>query len=195
MQDRGLTPSERRAGGITGSPWRNWIGAKKPVWRFAILLFAGLGVFYAGYALFSASPYLNTLLRLIATASAAVLSVLGFEAHADGTVVMGTAFAFRVVRGCDGLEPVGFLLAATLATPAPIRMRCLFAAVGAAFLLTLNLARLVSLAVMDVYFPSLTDAMHWEAWPAITIVVVLAMWVVWVRRMRLRDHAIGQERS
>jgi exosortase/archaeosortase len=78
--------------------------------------------------------------------AAAALSALGYEARADGAVVTGAAFAFRVVRGCDGLEPIGFLLAAALATPAAVRTRCLFTLAGGVFLLLLNLVRLVSLA-------------------------------------------------
>lgn len=147
-------------------------------------------MFYAGYALLSASEYFVSALQWTASASAAVLGALGHEVRVDGAVVTGSAFAFRVVRGCDGLEPIGFLLAATLATPAPIRTRLLFAVVGAAFLLALNLARLVSLALMDVYFPSLTDTMHWEAWPAVTIVIVVLLWLSWVRRLRLAGHAV-----
>lgn len=171
--------------------WRDWIAAKRPVWRFTVLLFAGLAVFYVGYALFSASRYLEPLLRLIASISAAVLSTLGYEARADGAVVTGPAFAFQVVRGCDGLEPVGFLLAAALATPTPVRTRCLFAFVGGVFLLALNLMRLVSMALVDVYFPRLTEAMHVNAWPAVTIVVVALLWVCWVRRIRLTGHVFG----
>jgi exosortase/archaeosortase family protein len=148
-------------------------------------------VFYAGYALFSASRYMGGFLRVIASISAAGLSALGYEARADGAVVMGRAFAFQVVRGCDGLEPVGFLLAAALATPATVRTRCLFALVGTVFLLALNLVRLVSLALVDVYFPRLTEAIHWNAWPAVLIVVVVLLWVCWVRRVRLTGHAFG----
>ena len=99
--------------------WRDWIAAKKPVWRFTVLLFAGLAVFYAAYALFSASRYMGGFLRLIASISAAALSALGYEARADGVLVTGPAFAFQVVRGCDGLEPVGFLFKPGVQRKAP----------------------------------------------------------------------------
>lgn len=183
---------ERGARSLVPRAWRDWIAAKKPVWRFTLLLFAGLAVFYyAGYGLFSASRYMEGFLRLVASVSAAVLSALGYETRVDGAVVTGPAFAFQVVRGCDGLEPVGFLLAAALATPTAVRTRCLFAIVGGVFLLALNLVRLVSLALADVYFPRLTEAIHLNAWPAVIIVVVVLLWVCWVRRVRLTGHAFG----
>jgi hypothetical protein len=78
---------------------RDWIAAKKPVWRFTVLLFAGLAVFYAGYALFSASRYFGPFLRLIASLSAAGLSALGYNARADGAVVTGPALALGVRTG------------------------------------------------------------------------------------------------
>jgi len=184
-------PAERGARTLVPRAWRDWIAAKKPVWRFTVLLFAGLAVFYAGYAFFSASRYMGGFLRLIASISAAALSALGYEAQADGALVTAPAFAFQVVRGCDGLEPVGFLLAAALATPAAVRTRCLFALVGGVFLLALNLVRLVSLALVDAYFPQITEAIHWNAWPGVTIVVVVLLWVYWVRRVRLTGHAFG----
>ena len=171
--------------------WRDWIAAKKPVWRFTVLLFTGLAVFYAGYTLFSTSRYMEGFLRLIASISAAALSALGYETRADGAVVMGRAFAFEVVRGCDGLEPVGFLLAAALATPATVRTRCLFALVGGVFLLALNVVRLVSLALVDAYIPRLTEAIHWNVWPAVIIVVVVLLWVCWARRAGLTDWKVG----
>lgn len=184
-------PSERGARTLVPRAWRDWIAAKRPVWRFTLLLFAGLAVFYAGYGLFSASDYMDGFLRVIASISAAVLSALGHEARVDGAVVMGPAFAFEVVRGCDGLEPAGFLLAAALATPATARTRCLFALVGGAFLLALNLVRLVSLALVDAYIPRLTQAIHWNVWPGLTVLVVVLVWVCWARRVRLTGHAFG----
>jgi len=184
-------PSERGARTLVPRAWRDWIAAKRPVWRFTLLMLAGLGVFYAGYGLFSASRYMGGFLRLIASISAAGLSALGYHARADGMVVTAPAFAFRVVKGCDGLEPVGFLLAAAFATPAPMRTRCLFALVAGVSLLLLNLVRLVSLALVDVYFPRLTEAIHWNAWPAVTIIVVVLLWVCWVRRAGLTDWKVG----
>jgi exosortase/archaeosortase family protein len=177
--------------GFSHQPLRNWIAAKKPVWRFTVLLFAGLAVFYAGYGLFSASDYMDGFLRLIATISAAVLSALGHQARVNGAVVMGPAFAFEVVRGCDGLEPMGFLLAAALATPATLRTRGLFALVGGVFLLLLNLVRLVSLALVDAYIPRLTQAIHWNVWPGFTVLVVVLVWVCWARRAGLTDWKVG----
>lgn len=189
--EKGFSHQQRFIHQLIPRAWRDWFAAKKPVWRFTGLLFAGLALFYAGYALFSASRYSETLLRMIASISATALSALGYEARADGVLVTGPAFAFQVVRGCDGLEPVGFLLAAALATPAAVRTRGLFALVGGVFLLAVNLMRLVSLALVDVYFPRLTEAMHWNAWPAVIIVVVVLLWVCWVRRVRLTGHAFG----
>jgi exosortase/archaeosortase family protein len=167
------------------------VAAKWPVLRFVLLLGAGLGLFYAGYALYSASGYFESWLELTAAASGAGLSALGYEANVNGTIVAGSGFAFRVVRGCDGLEPIGFLLAASLATPAVWSRRLSFALVGAVFLLAMNLARLVSLAIVDVYFPWLTAAAHWNAWPAVTVVVVVVLWVFWASRTQWTDRKIG----
>lgn len=189
-KDTGHSP-ERGARTLIPRAGREWIAQRRPVWRYTLLLSAGLAVFYAVYALFSASRYMEPLLRLVASISAAALNALGYEAGAAGAVVSAPAFSFRVVRGCDGLEPVGFLLAAALATPATLKTRCLFALVGSVFLLALNLVRLVSLAMMDVYFPRFTEAIHWNAWPAVTIVVVVVLWLCWVRHLRLTGHAFG----
>lgn len=186
--ERGRQGSEK---GLSHQPLRDWIAAKRPVWRFTILLFTGLTVFYVGYALFSQSRYMEGVLRLTASISAAALSALGQEARADGALVIAPAFAFQVVGGCDGLEPVGFLLAVALATPTAVKIRGLFALVGTGFLLILNLVRLVSLGLVGAYFPGVTNALHWNAWPAFTIVVVVLLWICWVRRVRLTGHAFA----
>jgi len=148
-------------------------------------------VFYGSYALFSASTYADSLLRLIAAVSGAGLSALGYEARVSGVIVTGQEFAFRVVRGCDGLEPVGFLWAAVFATPATLPKKCQFAAFGGAVLLLLNLLRVVSVALVDVHFPTVAEAVHWNAWPAAIILIVVVLWLCWVRRIRLVGDAIG----
>ncbi len=193
VRDRSRIPTNghRREKGFSHQPWRDWIAAKKPVWRFTALLALGLAVFYAAYAFFSASRYSEGLLGVIASISAAALSALGHEARADGALVIAPTFAFQVVRGCDGLEPVGFLLAAALATPARRWTRGLFAVIGGVFLLAMNLVRLVSLALVDAYFPRVTEVTHWNVWPAVTIVVVVLLWVCWVRRIWLSSDAFA----
>lgn len=159
--------------------------------RFTFFLLTGLAVFYAANAFFSTSRYLKPFLGLIASTSAAALDMLGYEAHANGLEVTAPAFAYRVVGECDGLEPVGFLVAAAFATPAAMKTRCLFALGGALFLFALNIVRLVSLAMAEAHIPRFTDALHWNVWPVLLIVAVLLLWVSWVRRCRWTDRIVG----
>jgi len=72
-----------------------------------------------------------------------------------------------------------------------MKKRCLFAPVGGLFLLAMNLVRLVSLALVDAHFPQFTAAIHWNVWPAVIIVVVVLLWVWWVRGVRMAGHAFG----
>lgn len=87
----------------------------------------------------------------------------------------------QIIRGCDAIEPVAAFAAAVLASPLPTRAKVPGVLVGALVLVAINQARLVSLFLVGVYFPSVFDFIHLDVWQAALIVLAVCCWAIWVQ--------------
>ncbi len=165
-----------------GRAWRDWLESKGPVVRFVVLFALLMGAFYAVYLPFSGEEGIfGTYLALIAKGSGAILRLVGQDVTVDGTVLDSSRFGISIVRGCDGVEATALFAAAVLASPVALRARILFALAGAAALVAINLLRNVTLFLVGVYYPKAFDRIHFEAWPGVLIVLVLASWLIWAQ--------------
>lgn len=160
------------------------------VLRFLGTLFLGLIIFYLGYSYISATQQLEGLLQLIATTTSAMLDGMGFAVMTRGTVIHSSGMTLQIAKGCDGLEPIGFLVCAALATPTRFRARIFFAIIGAACLVVLNVFRIISIVIVADYDPQLAMVAHWNVWPALIIVFIVLSWVAWLRRIQRMDHEL-----
>jgi exosortase/archaeosortase family protein len=164
--------------GANGSAARGL--ARHPVVRFvggfALLLIAF-------YLLTLTPPYRDVLrgwLRLNARVAGAVLNVLGQGVTVQGTQVSSPAFSIDIHRGCDATEPLALYVAALLAFPARGCRKPLGLLVGAALLLALNQARVVSLFFVGKLWPRAFDLMHGEIWQVLFILLALVLWAWWI---------------
>lgn len=158
-----------------------WLKAGGPVVRFILLFVVLIGVFYAIYIPWSQTGVYHLYLRSIAKAVYAVLHVLGFDAEVNGVSVILPDFRLKVIPGCDAMEAIGLFGSAVLAFPAARWARLIFACIGTAGILVINVLRLGTLVLVGAYFPDAFKTIHWDLWPALLILYVLAFWVVWIR--------------
>ncbi len=194
-EERGRAPSEAPAR-LTGKTDDNrrapWFKAKGPVLRFFVLFCLLIGVFYAVYIPWSQTGVYQHYLGAIAKAVYATLYVLGFDADLEGPVVGTTAFHTKIVAGCDAMEAIGLFGSAVLAFPAALRARLIFVCIGTVGILAMNVVRLATLVLVGTYFRSVFDTIHWDLWPALLILYVLAFWFVWIRWTR-RYRGLGSD--
>ena len=157
---------------------------KRPVLRFLLVLAVSLVGFEVAFHLWiDPSEFFQEYLRLNAGLSASVLQALGDDATATGTLLSSSTFSLEIRRGCDAVQVTGFFLLVMLASPVSVTLwrRLPALAIGAALLLTINLARIVSLYYAGIYFPSAFNAMHVDIWQPAFILLALLLWVAWVR--------------
>lgn len=114
-----------------------------------------------------------------AQATAFVLRVLGEDAQAGGMRLASPRYVMGIARGCDGLDPLALMLAATVAFPTTARRRVAAIAVGTVGIAAFNLFRLVTLYYIGVHWPSAFETFHVEVWQPVFAVVVLASWLGW----------------
>jgi exosortase family protein XrtM len=167
--------------GALTDEWRTWWRAKAPVLFFGARFVALIVLLYAFLALPAADHALYGYLQANAWLSNGILNVLGQGTHvSDVTIASSTTpFAIAIRRGCDAVEPTWLLCAAILAFPGPWKRKLAGMLAGVVVLQLLNLVRIVSLYLVGSRFPSMFPSMHLEIWPALFIVVAIALFIGW----------------
>ena len=94
-----------------------------------------------------------------------------------------------VLPRCDSYQASAVLLAGILAFPAPLARKWIGAAVGVAFLMLLNLGRLVVLLWVSLEHPTLFQTMHFEVLPGVFLLVALGLWLGWMSWVRRAPSA------
>jgi exosortase H (IPTLxxWG-CTERM-specific) len=161
--------------------WGNWWRSKAPVLFFAAKFGGLIILLYVILALPAADQALYGYLRANAWLSNGILNLLGQGTHvSDVTIASSTTpFAIAIRRGCDAVEPTWLLCAAILAFPGPWKRKLVGMLAGIVILQVLNLVRIVTLYMIGARFPSVFASMHLEVWPALFIVVAIALFIGW----------------
>lgn len=155
-----------------------------PVARF-LALFGGLvGAYYAVALWRPFDRALYDYLAANAQIAGACLRCLGVQAQVHGLSITSPVFAIAVRRGCDGIEPAWIFSAAVMAFPKPLRRKLAVLPVGIILILAVNVVRIVSLFLIGWRLPLIFPFAHLELWPAAFMVLVIVMWVWWVRPPR-----------
>lgn len=131
--------------------------------------------------------------RGIAVVSAAVLNGIGQNVVLSGTTLTSGPYGVSIRNGCNGVEAMAFLAAATLAFPAPWRKRVMAALAGCALVQVLNLIRIVTLYLLQRYAPQYFELFHLAIWQTIIGGACIAFFYAWTRRaMPMNDVAHGR---
>jgi len=129
--------------------------------------------------------------RGVAALSTALLNLLGQHVVRTGTLLMAGNAAVSVRNGCNGIEAMVFLIAATLAFTAPWRQRVIAAVAGSLLVQVLNLIRVVSLFLLQRYQPQLFELFHLAIWQTIIGGASVGFFYTWTRRVAVVDVAHG----
>jgi len=131
-----------------------------------------------------------------AVASADILHLFGYaDMTRNGTSLVSPRGSITVARGCDAVEPAALFISAVLASPVILRSRLIAVAVGTAFIMLLNLFRIITLFLCAVHWPAAFDIMHLDIWQTAFIIFALALWGVWAawatRKKRLKPANVS----
>lgn len=116
-----------------------------------------------------------------------VLRVVSFQAFVTGASILVGRHPIEITPDCTPLMPTGVLWVAIAVFPATLSWRLAGALVGALALWLYNLCRiLVMIAVLNTH-PSWFEFVHIYMWQTLTLVVVIGLFLIWLRfepRMR-----------
>jgi len=154
--------------------------------RFALLCL----LFYIPIAIPAVSRFtVDPFTRGLASASGAILNLLGQKVLSEGSVIRGRDFAVDIKNGCNAVEAVAFLAAAILAFEAPIGLRIAGAIGGSVLLEVLNLLRIVSLYLLGKYKRDLFDMFHLAVWQSVMFGAAVLIFLIWTSRAT--RHAVA----
>ena len=168
----------------TGSAARkkrsDWTRGKRPIFQFVGLFV----VLLVGFYLLTFLPFMNKgflpyYLELNARSSAAVLSLFGEAARANGTMVSSPRYSVDIHHGCDALEPSVLFIAAVLAFPSSWLLKIPGLLAGTIILSIINLFRIVTLFYTGIHFQQSFEFMHEDVWQSLFVLLALVLWVLW----------------
>lgn len=119
---------------------------------------------------------------VLAKAVAAIVSLFGASAWAEGTVVRSPRYSISIAMGCDGIEASSLFLACVMAFPTSWRAKLTGLGIGIPLIQAINLARLVGLYYAGVYLPSVVEGLHVYVAQTIVILVSTGLFIFWLER-------------
>ena len=162
--------------------------SNRSLWRFGLISLLGV----AGWAVGSSvgmggdSPFDLVLCRQLASASAGLLRLLGWQAGvataSPQLLVLNRVPAVIVGGPCDGLVLYALLVGFVVAYPGPALRRLWFIPLGIGALWLVNVLRIVALALNHYYSPDSFDFNHHYAFSIVAYALLGALWLLWTRQ-------------
>ena len=134
------------------------------------------------YAVLTKTDIFQSYLNLNASASAAILRVLGEEASSEGPALRSPRSSLQIRHGCDAILPTALFMSAVLAFPIFLRLKWTALLLGSGALLLINLIRIITLYYARIYKPDWFHALHVDVWQPAFIFLALFFWIVWALR-------------
>ena len=109
-------------------------------------------------------------------------SLGGSKTSASGNLITGEGIALQVIEECTGAYEMIIFAAAVLAFPTSWKKRGWGIFCGLPFLFAINILRMMLLAWVQAYgSPELFDFMHIYFWQATLILMILGVFILWVK--------------
>ncbi len=126
-------------------------------------------------------PWTQALVRI----SAGLITLFDPHVAVFGDILQSTTsgFALSVRAGCNGVEAALILVAAMLAFPAAWKHRVIGIVAGLTAVQLLNVVRVVSLFYLGQWSMRAFDWAHFYLWPALIMLDVLIVWMIWIRTL------------
>lgn len=156
---------------------------RSDVTKFLVKVFAIYVIWYLVYELWVLpNGFIDEpLSKNIASVSAGILSFLGEDVFYYGRVVGITGVAgVEIVDGCNGIAAIGLFLGFIFAYPGAWLPRIYFSIFGIVVIYLVNIVRIVTLCLIQVYYPSAFGFTHDYSTTAIFYIIIFVLWMVWV---------------
>jgi exosortase H (IPTLxxWG-CTERM-specific) len=160
-----------------------FLSLRHPITKFCLLFLILIIVFSFLLSLGVVKHYVYTpLTTLIASQAAWVLKVVGLKVYTSGITISGEGFSVKILANCNAIFEIMLFLSAVIAFPALLKEKVVGGVLGAIFIYSLNLLRVVLLFLIGVYSPQFFEGTHVYVAQSIFIVMVAIFWLFWAGR-------------
>jgi len=157
---------------------------KSPAFRFAAKFLFFLILLGALYSQISSrwDAFRNGFTAATAKVVSGCYSLAGGKTSAAGNLITGDKIALQVIEECTGAYEMIIFAAAVLAFPTGWRKKGLGILFGLPLLFAINILRMMLLAYVQAHgSPTLFDFMHVYFWQATLILMILGVFVLWIK--------------
>ncbi|MDT0556246.1 exosortase family protein XrtF [Patiriisocius hiemis] len=168
----------------------------KPVIRF-VLLFLGvyilLSLLYGLYLDVSkdAAYKPDFITNLVAKQSSNLISNFGYDAQVSPNKIEPTMrltvndkYLAKIVEGCNAISIIILFIAFIIAFAEGFRKTFFFLLAGVTLIYSINILRIVILAISLYEYPQHEEILHGVIFPALIYGMVFLLWMVWVRTLK-----------
>lgn len=163
---------------------------RSPAFRFVAFFILFLIVLGGSYSqVVSRSERLReSFTSLTARLVGACYSLGGSKMSVSGSSIMGPGISISVIEECTGAYEMIIFAAAVLAFPANWRKKIWGILFGLPLLFAINIVRMDILALVQAHgSPSLFDFMHVYFWQATLILMILGVFILWIKLFVFRN--------
>ena len=151
-----------------------------------ILKFAGTYLFYIGffvllYIIFQDN--FNFLSNLTASVLSALLGIFGVDHTIDETILYLGGISLNVIDECTGIYELFVYAGCVMAYPTSSGKKLAGIAFGIPAMFGINMVRLLSLAFVGLWFPSIFSYVHYYLWQVTLILLVVFVMLVWIEKI------------
>jgi len=158
--------------------------------RFCLIFLALLLILATTFPFLSDkfNPQLTWLMAATAQTTGWSLRLLGLAVTVSGRIVSLSNFSIEVVGECTGLYEMLIFLAAMIAYPAGWRKKIIGAGLGIPLLYVINIVRMVFVTALGSWSPGTFEFMHLYFWQVAMILIIVAVWVLWIEKVVHRER-------
>ena len=160
--------------------------------RFALIFLAiTIGLFILEMQSAVQRAVIEPFTSVIAAISAGIIVPFDSSVVSYGKILQfgPGGFAVSIESGCNGVEATIVLVAAVLAYPAPWGARLLAIILGFLAVQVMNILRIISLFYLGSWNLDVFSWVHLYLWPALIMLDVLVVFIVFLRYLARREQA------
>lgn len=134
------------------------------------------------------NPQLTWVMEVTADVTGFFLKLSGLNVEVSGRIVSMPNFSIEVVGECTGVYEVLIFLAAMIAYPAGWVKKLTGAGLGIPLLYVVNIIRMVMITFIGNWSPATFDFLHLYFWQVAMILIILAVWILWIEKVVHRER-------
>jgi archaeosortase B (VPXXXP-CTERM-specific) len=164
------------------------VSENKEALKYVALFLVFCVAFYLVYYFLTLRGSLSILNNITASILGAVFSFGGADVVVNGAALSVNGFGLEIIDECTAVFSSIVYSACVLAYPTTLKNKGLGIAFGVPSLYTINILRLIVLALVGISYPDMFEFVHVYLWQASFIIFVVVIFLAWLHFLSTRKN-------